>query len=73
MAATALNEAQIDILTMLQWVKSQECLAELKQAISNYFAAKAKQEMDAMWQRGEMTQAKFDSFATLHERTPYRR
>lgn len=27
--------------------------------------------MDAMWESGEMTQEKFDSFATLHERTPY--
>lgn len=73
MAATTLNEAQVDILTMMQWVRSRESLAELKQVISDYFAEKAKQEIDAMWQRGEMTQAKFDSFATLHERTPYRR
>lgn len=26
-----------------------------------------------LWARGEMTQEKFESFATLHERTPYRR
>lgn len=73
MAATALNEAQIDILKMLQWVKSEDTLVELKQAISDFFAQKAKQEIDAMWQRGELTQEKFDSFETLHERTPYRR
>lgn len=73
MAATALNEAQIDILNMLQWVKSEDTLVELKQAISDFFAQKAKQEIDAMWQRGELTQEKFDSFETLHERTPYRR
>lgn len=73
MAATVLNEAQIEILDMLQWVKSEETLAALKQTISDFFAQKAKQEIDAMWQRGEMTQEKFDSFQALHERTPYKR
>ena len=73
MAATVLNEAQIDILNMMQWVKSPETLADLKQAISDFFAKKVKEEMDAMWASGEMTQEKVDSFADLHERTPYRR
>ena len=73
MAATALNQAQIDILNMMQWVQSPETLADLKQVISDFFAKKAKEEMDAMWANGQMTQEKFDSFATLHERTPYRR
>lgn len=73
MAATALNDAQLDIINMMQWVKSPEALAELKQAISDFFAKKAKEEMNKMWARGEMTQEKFESFKTLHERTPYRR
>lgn len=44
-----------------------------KQAISDYFAKKAKEEMDKMWADGRMTKEKFDSFGTLHERTKYRR
>lgn len=73
MAATVLNNAQIDLLNMMQWVKSPEALAELKQTISDYFAKKAKAEIDKMWASGKMTQEKFNSFETLHERTPYRR
>lgn len=73
MAATVLNDAQIDILNMMQWVKSPEALTALKQAISDFFARKAEDEMNDLWARGEMTQEKFESFATLHERTPYRR
>lgn len=73
MAATVFNDAQIDLLNMMQWVKSPEVLADLKQAISDFFARKAKEEIDAMWASENMTQEKFDSFATLHERTPYRR
>ena len=73
MAATVFNKAQIDLLNMMQWVKSPETLADLKQAISDFFAKKAKDEIDKMWANGKMTQEKFDNFKTLHERTPYSR
>ena len=73
MAATIFNDAQVDLINMMQWVKSPEALADLKQAISDFFAKKGKEEMDGMWERGEMTQDRVDSFATLHERTPYRK
>ncbi len=73
MAATVFNEAQVDIINMMQWVKTPEALADLKQAISDFFAKKVKEEMDRMWENGEMTQDRVDSFATLHERTPYRK
>ncbi len=73
MAATVFNDAQIDLINMMQWVKSPEALADLKQAISDFFAKKVKDEMDRMWEQGEMTQEKVNSFATLHERTPYRK
>ena len=73
MEHTVFNEAQLDILNMMQWVKSPEALSDLKQVISDFFANKAKEEMDALWANGTMTQEKFDSFATLHERTPYRK
>lgn len=73
MAATVFNDAQVDLINMMQWVKTPEALADLKQAISDSFAKKVKEEMDRMWENGEMTQDKVDSFATLHERTPYRK
>lgn len=46
--------------------KSQEALAELKQVISDFFAKKGQEELDAMWERGEMTEEKLKSFETLH-------
>ena len=73
MAATVFNQAQLELLDMMQWVKSPEVLAELKQGISDFFAKKGQEELDAMWERGEMTEEKLKNFETLHERTPYRR
>ena len=72
MAATVFNQAQLELLDMMQWVNSPEALAELKQVISDFFAKKGQEELDAMWERGEMTEEKLKSFETLHERTPYR-
>ncbi len=37
MQSTTLNNAQIEILDMMSFVKSQEALADLKQVISNFF------------------------------------
>lgn len=71
MAAMVFNQAQLELLEMMQWVKSPEALAGLKQAISDYFAQKGQEELDVMWKRGEMTQEKLKSFETLYERTPY--
>lgn len=73
MADKMLNEAQLELLRMMQWVKSPETLADLKQVISDYFAKKGQEQIDAMWKNGELTQDKVDGFAHLHERTPYRR
>ena len=73
MERTVLNHAQLDVLNLMAWVKSPKVLADLKQTISDFFAKKAEEEMERMWQSGEMTEEKVESFKTLHERTPYRR
>ena len=72
MQTTSLNNAQLEILDMMSFVKSQEALADLKQAISNYFASELEKEMNRMWETGEMTQEKVENFRTIHERTPYK-
>lgn len=69
MATTAFNQAQLDIIEMMKWIKNPETLADLKKVIADFFANKAKKEMDAMWEKGEMTQEKLESFKSLHERT----
>ena len=72
MQTTSLNNAQLEILDMMSFVKAQEALADLKQAISNYFASELEKEMNRMWETGEMTEEKVENFRTIHERTPYK-
>lgn len=71
MEATVFNPAQLQLLEMMSYVKSDESLEELKQAISNHFAVLAQKEIDRLWETGELNEEKVESFRTLHERTSY--
>ena len=44
----------------------------MKEAISDYFAKQLDSEIDGLWADGTLTDEKVHSFATLHERTPYK-
>ena len=56
---------------MMSLFDTPEAVADLKQAMSNYFAQKAEAEIDSLWANGTLNEAKVESFRTLHERTPY--
>ncbi len=72
MAATTLNEAQLEVLRMMSIFNTPEAVMDLKQSISNYFAQKTESEIDRLWEEGILTESKVESFKTLHERTPYK-
>lgn len=72
MQTTVFNQAQLELLDMMSFVDSPEMLAQLKQAISDYFARQAKDEIDRLWREGELDEAKIEGFRRLHERTPYK-
>lgn len=69
--ATVFNQAQMQLLDMMSFVKSDEALDELRQVISDYFASEAQNEIKRLWKTGELNDEKVESFRTLHERTPY--
>ncbi|MBR6121956.1 MAG: dephospho-CoA kinase [Prevotella sp.] len=71
MAATVLNEAQLELLKMMSMFDTQEAVSDLKQAISNYFAQKAEEEIDRLWAEGTLSEEKVESFRSLHQRTHY--
>ncbi len=72
MYARTLNPAQLEILEMTSFVNSDEMLVQMKQAIASYFAKMAQDEIDRLWETGELSEKKVESFRNLHERTPYK-
>ena len=72
MAATVLNDAQLELLKMMSVFNTPEAVTDLKQAISNYFAQKTEEEINKLWEDGTLTEEKIESFRSLHERTTYK-
>ena len=72
MEATVFNPAQMQLLEMMSFVKSDKALDCLKQAISDYFAVQVQNEIDRLWENGDLNDEKVEGFRNLHERTPYK-
>jgi len=64
MAAT-LNEAQLQILDMMSFIKSEETLNDLKKVISDFFAQQAQDEINRLWETGELNETKVESFRNV--------
>lgn len=68
---TMLNEAQLSILRLLGRMKTIEQVNELRQIISNYYAQKATEEMDRLWDTGQWSEQENEAVLKEHLRTPY--
>ena len=66
-----MNQAQLQILDMLSFIKTPEALRDLNKVISDYFVQMADAELDRMWDEGTLNAERIESFRHLHERTPY--
>ena len=69
---TMLNEAQLGILRLLSTMDNVEDVHELRCIISNYYAQKATDEMDKLWESGEWSEEKNEAVLKEHLRTPYK-
>ena len=72
MATTVLNTAQLEMLRMMSKVTHPEVLNELKQVVSDFFARRAQEEIEHLWESGELNEERIEDFRHLHERTPYK-
>ena len=70
--AFSLNQAQLQLLDMMSFIKTPEALRDLNKVISDYFVKKADEEMTKMWTEGTLNEEKIESFRNIHERTAYK-
>lgn len=63
-----LNKAQLSILRLLARMNTEEKVEELRQVISNYYAKKATEEMDRLWDSGEWSEVKNEAVLEEHLR-----
>ena len=71
--AFSLNQAQLQLLDMMSFIKTPEALRDLNKVISDYFVKKADEEMTKMWNEGTLNEEKIESFRNIHERNAYKK
>ena len=70
---SAFNAAQLDVIKTLSFAKSKRVALELRKVIVTHFSSLIEEEMDKLWESGEMNQKRNDSFTKTHLRTPYKK
>ena len=72
MERTVFNKAQIELLDLIAGVNSEEELNALKYVISEFFARRADEELDKLWQNGQWNEQTLEDLHNAHYRTPYK-
>ena len=64
--------AQLELMNAAANVSTQADLDALKLTLSLFFAERAQQAIDKMWDEGTFDQRKLDELRGQHLRTPYK-
>jgi len=65
-----LTNLQLELIKLFNYNLSQSQLLEVKELLSKYFADKATNEMDKIWEAKGLTNETMDTWLNEHMRTP---
>lgn len=71
MRRTIFTPSQLQILDLMSQVKSEETLNEIKDMLSQYFARKAEEGIDKLWDEGKINERVIEEWKHEHMRIPY--
>ena len=72
MKRTVFNKAQLEMLDIMANIRSDEELDALKHAVSEFYARRADEEMEKLWQSGQWNEQTLKELGNAHYRTPYK-
>lgn len=61
----------MELFQALSSITTEEELQRFKLCLSRFFADRAAEELDALWDNGQLNQSKLDELRGQHLRTPY--
>jgi hypothetical protein len=67
-----LNPAQIHLLKMLSFAKTEQSLHDLKQLLREFYIRQIDNQMDAYWEEGKFSDTINEQLLHEHLRTPYK-
>ena len=62
---------QMQLLSMLSRIRTEKEAMDIRNLVANYYAERAFDAMDALWEEGKMDENTIADWKQLHERTPY--
>lgn len=69
MEATVFNSVQQHLLKMFAWDGSEERLTEVKNVLTAHFSKMLDEELDKLWDSGELNQDRLDEIRKMHLHT----
>ena len=67
-----LTNLQLEILQMFKYELDEKQLLEIRALLANYFADKATQEMDRLWDERGWSEETMEEWSKEHMRTEYK-
>ena len=71
MATTQLNPAQLNVLSLMSYISTEQEQQELQDLLLEFYRKKADRLLLQFQQENGITQQTLDDWANQHERTPY--
>lgn len=71
MQTSTLNKYQARVVDLMAHVNTEEQMAEITDLLSRYFAEKAFDEADRLWDAGQVSEQTIEEWKGEHMRTPY--
>ena len=68
---TLFSPLQMQLLSMLSRIRTEKEAMDIRNLVANYYAERAFDAMDALWEEGKMDENTIADWKQLHERTPY--
>jgi hypothetical protein len=70
--AQKLTNLQLELVKLFSYKVAENQVLEIKQLLSNYFADKATEEMDRLWDENNWSEETMKDWSNEHLRTPYK-
>ena len=71
MATTQLNPAQLNLLSLMSYISTEQEQQELQDLLLEFYRKKTDKLLVQFQQENGITQQTLDDWANQHERTPY--
>ncbi len=70
---TVFSAAQVELLNAMSYLKTDEEIRQLQMAITKFFAQRADEEMEKLWESGKWNEQTLEELKQAHYRTPYKK